>query len=210
MLHRVRVALIATAFVFVAPLTAAAEVTEQLQLPSFAAIDAVGTMTMEVRVGDSQSVQLIRDESIAPQVEVWDGVLVVRSPSTPRADGMVRLLITVPRLRGVIFDGIWGHLTVAQVNSDRFGLTLRSSTDATISGTCDHGQFIIIGAPQLNAAALACQDINVEISGSGRASVRASRQSTVRVRGSGEVELYGSGEIVADRSTRRKITVRPD
>lgn len=206
----IRFALFAAAFVFAAPAASADEVTEQLQLPSFEFIDAVGTLTMNVEVGDTQSVQVIRDGSIAAQLEVRNGVLVVRSPSSPRADGMVRILITVPQLRGVSFDSIWSHLTVTQINSPRFRLRLRSSSDANLSGVCELGEFVTIGAPQLDADELACRDVNVEVSGAGRVDVRASRRAAVNIVGSGEVDLYGNAEVVANSTTRRKITIHRD
>jgi hypothetical protein len=211
MRHWVRTALVAVAFSFGAtPAASNAELAEERDLAPFEAIDANGTMTIDVHVGAEQSVRVVQDGGIAAQIEVQDGVLIVRSPSSPRTDGMVRLHISVPRLHTVALDGIWSHLTITDLEASRFRLRLRSSSDATISGTCEIGEFVIIGAPQLNAEALTCQDIDLDISGAGRANVRASRRSTVRILGSGEVDLHGGAELIASRGARRKVTIHQD
>jgi hypothetical protein len=202
-------------FAFVVSVVAATsasalEVREARELPTFTAISAHGTMTMEVSVGESDGVQIIRDEAIPVEVVVRNGVLRVASPSTTRADRKVRIVIAVRRLDSVDFSGIWARLTIVNVQAENFHIALSESIDATLSGTCGVGRFLIAGSPQVDASQLACHDVDVDIAGSGHADVRASRQASVRILGSGNVDLYGSGELIASRGARRRITVHQD
>lgn len=201
---------IALAIGLLAAPTSAAEVTENRELPPFEIISADGTMTIDVTVGDAQSVRVVRDESVPVDTEVRDGVLRVRSISSPHADRRVSVLVTVPRLDGVALEGIGSHLAVRNIQAQNFRVALSSSSDATLSGTCETGEFSIAGSPRINAEALACMDVDVDIAGSGQADVRASRRATIRVLGSGDVDLYGGAEVIASRSTQRKIRIHHD
>jgi hypothetical protein len=89
-------------------------------------------------------------------------------------------------------------------------LALSSSSDAILSGTCEAGEFTIIGSPSINAEALSCVDVDVDIAGSGHADARASRRATIRILGSGNVDLYGGADVIANGSTQRKITMHHD
>ena len=53
-----------------------------------------------------------------------------------------------------------------------------------------------------------CQDVNVEVAGSGDSEVYASNSLTFDSHGSGNVEVYGKQQTVIDHEEKRRSKIR--
>jgi hypothetical protein len=180
---------------------------EERALDPFHSISVRGTMVVDIAVGDHQAIRVIKDHSVVFNMGVRDGVLLL---DATEADGPVRVEVTADTLNAIAIAGSNVRLEARDIQSDNFALAISGSGDALISGSCGSARLTIMGSPHIAASDLACRTVSIEISGSGRADVRASDEVRADIVGSGEVDVFGGANVVASRSTRRKVTIHSD
>jgi hypothetical protein len=165
-------------------------------VPAFHAIDASGSLDVEVSLGKQASVDVTADPDLAGQVitQVDHGVLTLRiesdGPRTVRATPRPRVVIVAPSLTAVSVGGTTS-VNATGIVADRLELQVRGSGQITASGTTRVLNAGIRGSGQLTAKDLAAGDVTVAVTGSGHATARVSGVLDAVATGSGKIDLIG-------------------
>jgi hypothetical protein len=173
-------------------------VTEARQLAGFSALDLAAFGRVDVEIADHESVEVETDDNVVGLVrtEVVGGRLVVTM-----ADGTSLLNATLRvRVRAMALDDVIVHgssdVEIRGLAASRFGLTMRGSGDAAVSGTVDDLRVDIRGSGDVRAVDLVAQQATVRSSGSGDVALHAVRSLDASVDGSGDVTYRGTPETV--------------
>ncbi|GAO04492.1 head GIN domain-containing protein [Anaeromyxobacter sp. PSR-1] len=216
-----RLAALAAAAALTAPLSAAAVdgdghvVHQRREVPAFQAIQLAGSLDLEVKVGPAQSVVVVADENLQPEIvtEVRGGTLTIRNERDLRSYRGPRVEVTVPALERLALagsgsasvDGARGDQVLSMSGSGHLRWTgtagklrveLTGSGSAELDGRADRLDAAVKGSGEILGRRLAAHDAAVQIAGSGDAEVTLSG-GTLRaaVSGSGDVRWWGEGRV---------------
>jgi len=125
---------------------------------------------------------------------------------TPADAQRVTLTMTAPDVRHFALDGD-GKLSIAGFDQDRLDLELNGDNQAEVKGKAHAVKLDISGNGKADLGALAVEAAQVEIEGSGRATVAPAQKADLDISGDGEIDLTthpadmhsdvsGSGRIV--------------
>ncbi|MGK5026389.1 head GIN domain-containing protein [Janthinobacterium sp. RB2R34] len=185
--------------------------------------------TVELRIGNTDSITIEADDNILPLIEtaVENGTLRIRparrsSNLHPTALTIVvharqveRLsvggsgTINASGLRGekLRFDvGGSGSINASQLDARNVSIAIGGSGDFKASGKTEQLTASIGGSGNIDAGHLDAKDVQVSIGGSGEAEVWAKENLTISIGGSGEVSYYGDPQI--SRSMRRSGSIK--
>ncbi len=167
---------------------------------AFHAIEASGSLDVEVSPGKQASVDVTADPDIAGRVitRVDHGVLTLGIESDGASDGgravrstsRPRVVIVAPSLTALSVGGTTS-VNAAGIAADRLELRVRGSGRITASGTTRVLNAGIRGSGQLAAKDLAAGDVTVAVTGSGHATARVSGVLDAVATGSGKIDLIG-------------------
>lgn len=174
--------------------------------------------SVEVRIGNTESVTIESDDNILPLIEtvVEDGTLKIR-PARRNLNLDTRNLkvvviakklerisvggsgsVDAAGLRGgkLSFDvGGSGSMSLRDIEGESVSVSLGGSGNLKASGSADKLKVSIGGSGKVSTGQLATKDVSVSIGGSGQAVVWAKQSLSVSVAGSGDVGYYGEPQV---------------
>lgn len=190
--------------------------TEKRDVPEFNAIElSVGSADLDVKKGDTTSLELTWDDNLLPLVRtsVVNGVLrisVEKSTSSAQA-AMIR--IEVPKVSKVSVNGA-GNISVeelsgpqaelsiagssdivATVNADNFACAISGSGMITASGTSTDVAISISGSGYVDTSSIRADAVKIDIAGGGTVAVHAEQQLDVSIAGSGDITYSGKPQV---------------
>jgi hypothetical protein len=186
-------------------------VTEARPLSGFRALDLRAFGRVEVEMSDRESVEVEADDNVIGQVrtEVVGGRLVVGVASgTSLRNATLRVRVGAVALDDAVVEGAT-DLDVRGLAAARFGLAIRGSGDAALSGAVEDLRIDVDGSGGVRAVDLLAQRATVHVSGSGDVGLHAAQTLSATVDGSGDItyrgsppsvtrSVNGSGDIEAD------------
>jgi len=221
-----------TAVASIAVLTAATAVNakdtseEMRDVGAFTKVSLQGSMDVEVKVGDEQSVKVIADSDIIQylRTRVRGGELEIDLKHDNGHRNIFRhikkmqVIITVPSLEGAEVHGS-GDMLVENAVADNFDIEVHGSGDAVfenakvktldvelqgsgdieMDGTCDTVHIELRGSGDIKATDMECKAADVQLQGSGDVNVFASDSADVTVRGSGDIRVSGKPDKISSR-----------
>jgi len=110
------------------------------------------------------------------------------------------VIITSPSLTGAELSGAL-KLEATQVSGDRFALDTSGATKVTLAGRANRLIASLTGASKLNAETFQTQDIEISVTGAGKADVNATNSLRAVITGAGRVSYGGN-----PKSVEKKIT----
>jgi hypothetical protein len=188
------------------------------ELGHFTALATSVGGSVEVRIGNTESVSIETDDNLMPLVEtvIENGTLRIRpvkkdmqlEPHTLKivlqAKSLERITVggsgtvDADRLHGqkLVFDvGGSGAISVRNLEAQSVSVSLGGSGNLKASGTTEQLQVSIGGSGKVQAGPLAARDVQISIGGSGQATVSAKQSLNVSVAGSGDIAYYGDPQI---------------
>lgn len=190
-------------------------VRERRDVPAFHAIELAGTLDLEVKVGPAQSVVVVADANLQPEIatEVRGGTLSIRNLRDLRSYRGARVEVTVPALDGLAVtgsgsaavDGARGDQALSMSGSGHLRwtgtagvlrVTMTGSGSAELEGRADRLEAEAKGSGELLGRKLAARDAVVAVAGSGDAELTlAGGTLQASVAGSGDVRWWGQGRV---------------
>lgn len=179
------------------------EVTETYDFDGFDKISVEGVYILDVRVGDDFSIETSGSKKDMAKIDVYveDGALVLGRMNKKsfklrnnNSDG-VHAVVTLPALNGVEVAGV-ATGDVANIDADSFSLEFAGVGELGLSGTCGDLDIDMAGIGEVNAKALECESVVVDLAGMGEATVYASDRVEASAAGMGEINVYGDPEVV--------------
>ncbi|MDZ7628572.1 MAG: DUF2807 domain-containing protein [Parvularculaceae bacterium] len=176
-----------------------ADISRVVTVADFDRVDIAGVVELDATVGGDYSLTLSgRAEDLdRARAEVVDGVLIL---DTAHDDGRVgrkivrhgvTATLSAPALVAVKAAGVVDG-SVKGIAGGPFLVDISGVGDLELSGTCDKLDAEVSGVGELEAEALQCRDVMVEVSGVGGASVYASEKVDADIAGIGKIDVYGS------------------
>jgi hypothetical protein len=198
-------------------------VTEAREVGAFREISFGGVGKLFVRPGETETLTVEARRDILPHIvtEVKDQRLVMRFEKKgllPRTGdmGSIHFHVTVRELEGIDVSGA-AKIEGSELSGETFSLrvsgaararldlsvnqlvtTTSGAASLTLGGKTESQRVTISGASNYNAEELASRDCRVDISGAGKARVRAEAELDVHISGAGTV-LYAGTPVVHKR-----------
>ena len=185
--------------------------------------------TVELRIGNTDSVTIEADDNILPLIDtaVENGTLRIR-PAKRNANfrqssltiviqarqverisvgGSGNVMATGLRAEKLRFDvGGSGSINARDLDSRAVAVAIGGSGNFKASGKTEQLTASIGGSGNIQAGRLAAREVQVSIGGSGEAQVWAKDDLSISIGGSGEVSYYGDPRI--SRSMQRSSSIK--
>ena len=175
--------------------------TEQRPVTAFTRVDAGGFYEIEWHPGPP-SFSLTTDENLISHVKtsVEGNQLKIETQDSIAPSHGVKVAITSPSLDGATLSG------AVKLNADRlsgatFGLETSGAAKVTLTGKVNRLLASLTGASKLEATNLAADDVELSVTGAGKADVSASNLLRAAITGAGKVSYTGH-----PKSVEKKIT----
>ena len=166
--------------------------------------------TVELRIGNTDSVTIEADDNILPLIEtaVENGTLRIR-PAKRNANFRQSSLTIVIQARQVerISVGGSGNVTATGLRAEKLRFDVGGSGSINARDLDSRAVAVAIGGSgNIQAGRLAAREVQVSIGGSGEAQVWAKDDLSISIGGSGEVSYYGDPRI--SRSMQRSSSIK--
>lgn len=180
---------------------------ETRQVSGFHALSNSGSIEVEVRFGNRESVRLEGDGDLLREIEtvVEDGTLKIRYRRGVRFDGFrsgkVKAYVTARRLNALSMSGSGSIQVSGPVTGDELAASLSGSGWISVESNVSELNAAISGSGRIAVHGRA-ERSNVSLSGSGRfqGEKLKSRQASVKISGSGNVYIHADAQLDASIS----------
>jgi hypothetical protein len=171
-------------------------------------IKLMGAGTLEVVVGQPQSIVVTCDDNILPLIEMreTDGRLVVSPLEKIRSYELV-IRATVADIKRLELDGA-AKSTIEGVNNDDFAIKSNGAASVTVTGKTNALDINLDGVGRVNAGSLSARKGVVRLAGAGAAEINAAEELDVTIDGMGVVRYRGNPRITKQISGLGKLTKR--
>lgn len=176
--------------------------TEPREIAGLTALDVNGPVQMEVRVGNTVSLQVEGESNLLPLVhtEASGGTLRVWVDGSFVNHGPLRVVYSTPQISQINSNGS-GTLVVSGLHGGTLALSQNGSRAAQLMGSVERLDLRMNGSGGVNATGLDAANVQASLNGSGRLSLGQLRGESL------SLELHGSGGVTASGSVRA-VSVR--
>lgn len=184
-------------------------VEQSFDFTGFDRIEVVGVYDMDVQVGGSDfSIETSGRKKDMDKMKVYlkGDTLVLSSEKREKRRGWkgnhkgIDITITMPALNGLEITGI-GNGEIDGIDSDDFKIEVAGIGAMELNGRCGTLEADYAGMGELDARGLKCENVTVDMSGMGSASVYASDSVDADMSGMGSIEVYGKPKNVKKDKT---------
>ena len=169
----------------------------------FTKILVKGAIDLDLKMGDSQSLEV---ETAANRIddvttEVKDGVLIIDMEDRGKRfwkDVEVDVKINVASLEGIEVQGVVNG-DLRDINAERFDIEIKGVANLDVEGSCSTLVLDFRGVGNIDADALKCDAVDVDVRGTGKASVHANNSVDANMAGIGSINVYGDPKDVSKR-----------
>ncbi len=175
--------------------------TEQRPVTVFTRIEAGGFYYIQWQPGPP-SLSLSTDENLLSHIEtkMSGNVLKIDTHGQIAPTHGVTVVITSPSLAGAELSGA-SKLEATQLSGAGFALETSGATKVTLSGRTNRLIASLTGASKLNAESLQTEDVEISVTGAGKADVTATNSLKAAITGAGRVSYGGNTKSVEKRIT---------
>jgi hypothetical protein len=175
--------------------------TESRPVTAFARIDAGGFYILEWRPG-APSFNITTDENLLSHIKtsVEGDILKIEIDGAISPTRGIKIAIASPSLAGATFSGAL-KFDATQLSGGTFALETSGAANVTLAGKVNRLLASLTGASKLKAADLLAEDVELSVTGAGRADVTASNLLRASITGAGKVSYGGK-----PKSVEKKIT----
>ena len=171
--------------------------TQNRNVADFTRLDLAGTSKVIVRVGLPKSVVIRGDDNLLRLIttKVADGTLVVSQAGDFNSHRGIQVDVAIPSLSGVTLSGT-GDLAVTGVHAGRFTVDLSGAGRLEVSGAAKRVDVSLTGVGDARLVRLLSRDTHVVVSGTGSATVFATKSLDASVSGTGRVTYHGNPQQI--------------
>ncbi len=192
--------------------------TERRAVAGFDAIALRGSITLELRQGEREGLELSADDNLLPLIEtrvVGRTLEIGPGPDTGwRARNDIRVRVDLVQLKSLSLSGSGdvradalkagtlkllvqgsGDIRLGGLAADEVSVRIAGSGDVALDGRAAKLAISVVGSGDVDAGRLEADDASVSIAGSGDADVNAGRTLTITIAGSGDVRHRGNASV---------------
>lgn len=170
--------------------------TESRPVPAFTRVNAAGYFQLEWHPG-APSFSLTTDENLISHIRtaVEGDVLRIKLEDSIAPTHGVKVAITSPAFNGAELSGAI-ELVASPINGDKFSLETSGASKVTLAGKINRLIASLTGASKLRASDLAAEDVEISVTGAGKADVSATNLLRAAITGAGKVSYSGHPKSV--------------
>jgi hypothetical protein len=174
-------------------------ISESRPVSEFTSVEAHGALLVEWSSG-APSAKVTTDSNLLPYVEVTmsGSKLDLRTRESLRPTGNVRVQISSHNLASAGLSGAV-RFTAQQLTGTEFNLDASGATRTELTGSATALNAVLSGASRLDAEPFQTQNVEISISGAGRAEVYATEKLSVRISGAGKVTYSGNPKSIEQK-----------
>ena len=175
--------------------------TESRPVTAFTRVEAGGFYKLEWHPGPP-SFSLTTDENLLSYIRTsMEGdLLKIEIHESINPTHSIKIVMTSPSLAGASFSGAL-NFDAAQLSGATFALETSGAAKVTLAGKVNRLLANLTGASKLQAADLSAEDVELSVTGAGKADITASNLLRAAITGAGNVSYGGH-----PKSVERKIT----
>jgi len=175
--------------------------TEARPVTAFTRVDAGGFYELEWHPG-APSLSLTTDENLLAHIEtrMAGDVLKIEMHGTFSPTRGIKIAITSPALTGASLSGAV-KFDATQISAATFALETSGATRVTLAGKVSRLLASLTGASKLKAADLPAEEVELSVTGAGKADVTVSNLLRASITGAGKVTYGGQPKSVEKRIT---------
>ncbi len=175
--------------------------TEQRPVTAFTRIDAGGFYDIQWHPG-APSLSVKTDENLLGNIEtkVVGNVLKIEIQGQISPTRGITIVLTSPSLGGADLSGAL-KLEAADLSGERFTLETSGATKVTLAGRVNRLVASLTGASKLDADNLQTEEVEVAVTGAGKAEVNATKSLKAAITGAGRVTYGGNPPTVQKNVT---------
>ncbi|NMO90523.1 head GIN domain-containing protein [Actinomycetospora sp. TBRC 11914] len=167
-------------------------------VPAFDSIEFSGAGTVTVEQSGTDSVEVRADDNIVPLLTTTVAGTTLRLGAQPNAAiggaTTIEYHVTARQLRGLVLSGA-GSINATRIDAPQVSLANSGAGRLVIAGRTTTENVDLIGLGQIDASALPTQDADVNVGGTGTATVNAARTLNATVTGVGSIEYLGNPTV---------------
>ncbi len=168
---------------------------ETRNVGAFQRIEVGGQATLDVRVGQPQSLALDADDNVLPLVntEVRGDTLVIRLKGSFRdkSGHGIHVTISTPTLSALQVGGAC-TAQIAGVSGPTFDVEIRGAANVTADGSTEHATVGVSGSGDINLEKLTAKTADVDVAGAGNVTLHVTEALNAKVSGVGNVRYSGN------------------
>jgi hypothetical protein len=189
---------------------------KEREVKGFNAISIKGAFDVVLKNGNKESLSVEADENLISNIisNINDSILEIYNIKTVVRSKELKLIICCPQLNSIDFSGAtelscdslikYKNLSINISGAGRVDMELQTNelnaivsggAELVFSGKSNLFDVSITGAGNIDAQKFDVQDCRIDISGFGRAKVKAIKKLEVNISGAGKVEYIGDPEI---------------
>ena len=175
--------------------------TEERSVAPFSDVEAGGAYELQWHPGPI-SLRLTTDENLLEKVEtvVKGNLLKIKTHGPLAPTHGLKILITSPSLTGASLSGA-ARFDATQLAGPSFTLETSGASKITLAGRTNRLVASLTGASQLRAETLQTDDVEISVTGAGKAEVAVSNSLKASITGAGKVTYRGD-----PKSVKKEIT----
>ena len=160
---------------------------------TFDEIEALGSIDIVVRIGDTHSVVVTGDDNLIEYVltEVKGDRLHIRLDNgSYNLNKPLIVTVTLPALEHAQLTGS-GDVSITGLEQDSISLVVVGSGDVTASGRVNDLEAHVTGSGDMELRGLRARSVEATVQGSGDLSLTAEEKLNASVQGSGDIDYWG-------------------
>lgn len=163
----------------------------------FTEVTVNGASRLEWQPDSVSRIEVYAQKDVLPLIrtDVENGVLLVSSEESYSTEEAVTVKIVSPELTKLTLNGS-GSAAVQGLKTGGFALVVQGSSDVALSGAVQKLNILVAGSGEIQANALEAVEVDVQLNGSGTATVKAIDKLSVRISGSGSVRYVGEPKSI--------------
>ncbi|MEW6508486.1 MAG: head GIN domain-containing protein [Bacteroidota bacterium] len=167
--------------------------TESRNIAEFTKLDASGSYSIKIKVGESPSLRIKAEENLLSLIRtrVKGNTLVIDNKKnlSPRKELLIE--ITTKDLTAIDCSGA-NDIEVVGISADKFELNLSGAGSIELEGKVDNFHGNLSGAGSISASSLIANKVYISVSGAASANVYAKEFLDAQVSGVGSINFYGN------------------
>jgi len=168
--------------------------TRAFDLDDFDSVQLDGAFDVSITVGEDQSVKVTLDDNLFEELDLRvDGRTLVLDFERNCRPSEAEVVITVRQLEEVEVNGA-GDIDIRGFDGGDFAYSLRGAGNLEAEGRLDVFDVRLTGVGDIKARDLVARDVEVKISGVGKARVHATDSFSGSIPGMGDIDCYGDPE----------------
>lgn len=175
--------------------------TEQRPVGAFTRIDAGGFYDIQWQPG-APSLRIKTDENLLANIytEVEGSVLKIEIRDQIAPTHGITILLTSPSLGGADLSGAL-RFGATDLSGDRFTLETSGAAKVSLSGKTVRLVANLTGASKLSAETLQAEEVEISVTGAGKADIHATKTLKAAITGAGRVSYSGNPATVQKNVT---------